>query len=67
MTASWGYTAWALLAACTLALWGSSHTRTGARVVARPSAVVDRLATSPWLRVPLLLGWAWAGWHLFAR
>jgi hypothetical protein len=67
VTASWGYAAWAVLAVVTLVLWGLSHRRSGARVLARPSAVLARLATDPWLRVPLVLGWAWVGWHLFAR
>jgi hypothetical protein len=29
--------------------------------------VLERLATGPILRVLLVLGWMWAGWHLFAR
>jgi hypothetical protein len=67
VTASGAYAAWAVLAVITLALWGLSHSWWGARAVARPGAVLARLATDPWLRVPLVLGWAWVGWHLFAR
>jgi hypothetical protein len=29
--------------------------------------VLERLATGPILRVVLVLGWMWVGWHLFAR
>ena len=67
MSSSWGYAVWAVLAVATLALWGLSHARSSWRVVARPSVALRRLATDPWLRVPLLVGWAWLGWHLFAR
>ena len=67
MTSSWGYAVWAVIAVATLALWALSHARSRGRVVVRPSAVLSRWATDPWLRVPLLVGWAWIGWHLFAR
>lgn len=68
MTAAWGYTVWALLGMAMLALWAASHAASRAHgVVARPAAVLARLATDPLLRVPLVLGWAWVGWHLFAR
>jgi hypothetical protein len=29
--------------------------------------VLERLATGAILRVVLVLGWMWVGWHLFAR
>lgn len=68
MTAAVGYVVWVVLAVATLALWAASHAGSRGRgVVARPAAVLARLATDPWLRVPLVLGWAWVGWHLFAR
>ena len=67
MTSSVGYAVWAFLGAVTLATWGLSHATAGRRVVAPPSAVLARLATDPWLRVVLVLAWAWVGWHLFAR
>jgi hypothetical protein len=35
--------------------------------VARPARLVERLATGPVLRVALVLGVMWTGWHLFAR
>lgn len=68
MTSSWGYAVWAVLAVATLAVWASSHSVSRGRgVVNRPAAVLARLAIDPWLRVPLVAGWAWLGWHLFAR
>jgi hypothetical protein len=68
VTSSWGYAVWVVLAVAALALWASSHAASRGRgVVVRPAAVLARLATDPWLRVPLVLGWAWVGWHLFAR
>ena len=67
MTSSWGYAIWAVLAAAALLLWALAHTASKGRAVVRPSAVLARLAGDPWLRVPLVAGWAWVGWHLFAR
>lgn len=67
MTSTWGYTVWALLLAATLAMWALSHVSSRGRLVARPSTVLARLATDPWFRVPLVLAWAFIGWHLFAR
>jgi len=66
VTSSWGYAVWAVLAVATLLLWALSRSTSTAGVV-RPSAALARLATDPWLRVPLVIGWAWLGWHLFAR
>ena len=68
MTAATGYAVWAVLAAVTLGVWAMSRaTWKGRRVVVRPASALTRLATDPWLRVPLVLGWAWVGWHLFVR
>lgn len=69
MTSPWGYAIWAVLAAVALLLWALSHATSTSRGrrVALPSAVLARLAGDPWLRVPLVVGWAWLGWHLFAR
>jgi hypothetical protein len=67
VTAAWGYAAWVVLAVITLALWALSYARWGRRLAVRPGAALARVASDPWLRVPLLLGWAWLGWHLFAR
>jgi hypothetical protein len=66
VTSSLGYAIWTLLLVAALALWVLSHAARGP-VVARPSVVLTRLATGPWLRVLLVLAWMWTGWHLFAR
>lgn len=69
MTSALSYAVWALLGLATLVLWARSHSRFRApeRSPARPALVLERLATGPILRVLLVLGWAWVGWHLFAR
>ena len=59
------YAVWAALGAAALGLWVRSLVP-GA-TTARPSVVLERLATGPLLRVALVLAWMWAGWHLFAR
>ena len=59
------YLTWGLLAVAALAVSALSGRRPDA--VARPVRVVERLATGPLLRVALVLGLMWAGWHLFAR
>ena len=59
------YLTWGLLAVAALAVSALSRRRPDA--VARPARVVERLATGPLLRVALVLGLMWAGWHLFAR
>jgi hypothetical protein len=61
------YAVWAAIGALAIGLWALSLTPAGRRIIVRPAAVLRRLATDPWLRVPLLLGWGWLGWHLFAR
>jgi hypothetical protein len=66
VTSALGYTGWGLLAAGALALSALSHTARGP-AVARPSVVLTRLATGPWLRIVLIVAWMWTGWHLFAR
>ncbi len=65
MSAALSYTFWAVLAAVVLLVWARSHGRRPGP--ARPSVVLERLATTPVLRVVLVLAWMWAGWHLFAR
>jgi hypothetical protein len=59
------YVVWALLPAAALGLYAVSRLRPDA--VARPGRVVERLARGPFLRVALVLGLMWTGWHLFAR
>jgi hypothetical protein len=60
-----GDAVWALLGVTALALWARS--RRGASEVAPPAQVVRRLATGPVLRLALVAGVMFAGWHLFAR
>lgn len=62
MSSSPSYAVWALIGAMALALWAVSLTSAGKRFVVRPKVVLAR-----WLRLLLLAGWAWLGWHLFAR
>ena len=64
-TSAASYLTWGLLAVAALAVSALSGRRPDA--VARPARVVERLATGPLLRVALVLGLMWAGWHLFAR
>jgi hypothetical protein len=59
------YVGWAAIGVLALALWWLSYLRPTA--VAHPSDVVGRLATHPVVRVLLVLGFMWFGWHLFAR
>jgi hypothetical protein len=59
------YAVWAVLGLVAFALW--VRARTGGPGPARPSALLERLASGPFLRVALVLAWMWAGWHLFAR
>jgi hypothetical protein len=65
VSAALSYAVWAVLGALALVLWARS--RSSAGTPARPAVVVERLATSPLLRIGLVLVWMWAGWHLFAR
>ncbi len=67
MSSAVSYAVWALLAVCTLVLWGASYADRTRHAVARPSVVLERLVTSPWLRVVVVVGWMWIGYHLFAR
>ena len=60
------YAVWALLGLATLAALVPFPYAPGSSL-ARPAVVLARLATGPFLRVALVLGWMWAGWHLFAR
>jgi hypothetical protein len=59
------YAIWTLLGLATVLLWARS--RAAGPSPARPAVVLERLATGPILRLVLVLGWMWAGWHLFAR
>ncbi len=59
------YVVWALLGLVLLGLWAWS--RSDQAAIARPGVVLERLANGPLLRVALVAGWMWVGWHLFAR
>ncbi len=60
------YAVWAILFAAGLGLWWLARATQG-RAVARPTDMLARLATGRFLRVVLVLGLMWLGWHLFAR
>jgi hypothetical protein len=59
------YVVWAALGGGALVVWGLSYLRPAA--AAHPGDVVGKLATHPVVRVILVLGFMWLGWHLFAR
>jgi Family of unknown function (DUF6186) len=59
------YVVWAAIGVGALLLWWLSYLRPAA--AAHPGEVVGRLATSPVVRVILVLGFMWLGWHLLAR
>lgn len=55
---------WGLIGASCLVLWGLSHSRLP---LARLGTLVDDLMARPALRVIVVVGWMWLGWHTFAR
>jgi hypothetical protein len=59
------YLGWGAIGVVALVLWWMSYLRPSA--VAHPAQVVGKLATRPVLRVVLIVGFMWLGWHLFAR
>ena len=65
MSSAVSYAVWAALGVWALGLWARS--RAPSAPLARPTELVERLATGPLLRIFLVLAWMWAGWHLFAR
>ncbi len=65
MSSAFAYAVWAVLGLATLGLWARSHAAGSGP--ARPSVVLERLASGPFLRVALVLAWMWMGWHTFAR
>ena len=65
MSSALGYAIWALLGLATFLV--GARSRAAGAAPARPALVLRRLATGPILRVLLVLGWMWVGWHLFAR
>jgi hypothetical protein len=65
VTSAISYAVWAVLGLALLGLWARSSAP--GSTVARPGAVLERLALGPFLRIAMVLAWGWAGWHLFAR
>jgi type IV secretory pathway VirB2 component (pilin) len=65
MSGAVAYAVWGTLALVAAALWARTHQPGAAS--ARPTVVLQRLAQGPVTRVVLVVGWAWLGWHLFAR
>ncbi len=64
------YGLWAAIASSALVLWLASARawRIGGARVRRPSAALrDALGARTWLRVAVVIGWAWLGVHAFAR
>jgi hypothetical protein len=59
------YIVWGAIGVLALGLWWLSYVRPNA--VAHPGEAVGQLATRPIVRVVLVLGFMWLGWHLFAR
>lgn len=60
-----GDAVWALLAGTLLVMLALSHRPHPP--IARLSVAVRRLTARPIVFVALMLGWAWLGWHSFAR
>jgi hypothetical protein len=64
------YGLWAAIAAAALMLWLASVRawRIGGAQIRRPAAALcDALDARTWLRVAVIVGWAWLGIHAFAR
>ncbi|MHB8219477.1 MAG: DUF6186 family protein [Acidimicrobiales bacterium] len=57
---------WALLGLATLAVAILAVAGRRGRV-ARPGALLGPVGAHPTVRVALVLGWMWLGWHFFAR
>lgn len=64
------YALWALIALLALVLWLASVRawKIGSTRIGRPSGLLrDAFGDRTWLRVVVVLGWAWVGIHTFAR
>jgi Family of unknown function (DUF6186) len=62
-SAALSYAVWVVLGATLLAVGLASRRGRWAT----PGEALARLATGPVLRIALVVGVMWAGWHLFAR
>jgi len=56
---------WALLAASVLVV--SALALAGRAGVARPGPLLRHGLEHPAVRIALVVGWMWLGWHFFAR
>ncbi len=54
---------WLVLAVAAAALIGAS----AVGLVSRPGPLLRAALSRPAVRLLLVLGWMWLGWHLFAR
>jgi hypothetical protein len=61
----WSDVIWAVLGAALLALLVVTWVSHGRRPTL--ATEVNRITLHWWGRVALVLGWAWLGWHAFAR
>ncbi|MGH9086872.1 MAG: DUF6186 family protein [Acidimicrobiales bacterium] len=63
------YGAWVAVVVWALVLWWLTATvrSLGGHRVARAGALIRGLTRRPPLRLVLVVGWMWVGWHLFAR
>jgi len=60
------FVVWAVLGLATLGVLGLALLGRGRRI-ARPGSLLRPVSAHPVLRVVVVLGWMWLGWHFFAR
>lgn len=56
---------WGILAASVLVVTALAFARRAR--VARPGPLLDRRLAHPVVRIAVVVGWMWLGWHFFAR
>jgi hypothetical protein len=59
------FVVWTVLGLATLVVVALAMAGRGR--IARPSALLFPVSTHPVVRVLVVLGWMWVGWHFFAR
>ena len=59
------FVVWTVLGLATLVVVALAMAGRGR--IARPSALLLPVSTHPVVRVLVVLGWMWVGWHFFAR